>query len=533
MHDDTQRNSITKRAQRRVLTAMRCFSTVLHNHRYLFGLFAVVVVLLWTRGSIQRFESNNQALEESTSLPNDGQTPIQKRESDERFAVALSQHEQGDPIFLGIAISGGGSRAANFSAAVLFALERLGILKHATVISSVSGGSLTAAYYGLWKDDASRWNEHEVYERLGIDFESKWITQFIKPTTAIKAWFTRFDRSQVMAEVFDEHLYHQARFGDFRSSPKRIFLNASLYFGEGMRFPFSEDTFRDLAQSKLATYPVAHAVMASAAFPGAFRPINLSVAKLADGGHGYLHLIDGGPTDNRGIETLAQAYIGGLFNETVKAPPCMWIVIDASVPSAPGFEMSLKQPNFGRSVIDALIDSSVLTSSDMLLRQQWIGAYERLGYRDVRIEDREFEDMLWPTMKRHTPSNAPIVEVDPLRVYDNHMVKREGLSCMVWVISFRRILSLAGFPSEFEATRAIKFAPEDYSREQKDRLALYQYVTRIPTRFALVHESGDSPSQIQAQIRRAVEEVCAGDRETIEKVGQFLMQHGVGELRLK
>jgi hypothetical protein len=272
---------------------------------------------------------------------------------------------------------------------------------------------------------------------------------------------------------------------------------------------------------------VAHAVTASAAFPGAFRPINLRVPKTESGRPGYLHLIDGGPTDNRGIETLAQSYLYGLFKKTAKPQPCMWIVIDASVPSGPGFIASLEQPNYGRRVIDLLIDSSVLTSSDMLLRQQWISAYERLGYRDARIEDRDFEEMLWPTMKRHTPSNVPIVEVNPLSIYDNHMVKREGLSCMVWVISFRRILSLAGFPSEMEASRSIKFDPKGYSQEQKDRLALYQYVTRIPTRFALLHESGNSPSQIQAQLRKAAAEICTGDRETLEKVDRFLNRHGV------
>src|SRR5262245_41426844 len=45
-----------------------------------------------------------------------------------------------DGHFVGIAISGGGLRSANFSAACMFQLQRLGLLDHVDYISSVSGG---------------------------------------------------------------------------------------------------------------------------------------------------------------------------------------------------------------------------------------------------------------------------------------------------------------------------------------------------------------------------------------------------------
>ncbi|MDB5322985.1 MAG: uncharacterized protein JWN40_4616, partial [Phycisphaerales bacterium] len=59
---------------------------------------------------------------------------------------------EGDGWFVGLAISGGGSRSANFSAAVMFELQRLGLLEKVDAISSVSGGSMTAAYYCLSAD---------------------------------------------------------------------------------------------------------------------------------------------------------------------------------------------------------------------------------------------------------------------------------------------------------------------------------------------------------------------------------------------
>src|SRR5574341_541676 len=63
-----------------------------------------------------------------------------------------------DDVFVGIAMSGGGSRAANFSTAVLLELEDLGLLQSASALSSVSGSSITAAYYGLFGQDRQKWN---------------------------------------------------------------------------------------------------------------------------------------------------------------------------------------------------------------------------------------------------------------------------------------------------------------------------------------------------------------------------------------
>lgn len=54
---------------------------------------------------------------------------------------------------IGVALSGGGYRAAAYHIGTLRALDKLGILKDVDVISSVSGGSILAAYYALHKDN--------------------------------------------------------------------------------------------------------------------------------------------------------------------------------------------------------------------------------------------------------------------------------------------------------------------------------------------------------------------------------------------
>ena len=48
---------------------------------------------------------------------------------------------------IGLALSGGGFRASIFHLGVIRRLEELGIMPFVSVISSVSGGSIIAAYY--------------------------------------------------------------------------------------------------------------------------------------------------------------------------------------------------------------------------------------------------------------------------------------------------------------------------------------------------------------------------------------------------
>ena len=60
--------------------------------------------------------------------------------------VTLSDIEKGK---LGIALSGGGFRAAFFHIGVLARLAEHDLLRHVAVISCVSGGSIIGAFYYL------------------------------------------------------------------------------------------------------------------------------------------------------------------------------------------------------------------------------------------------------------------------------------------------------------------------------------------------------------------------------------------------
>src|SRR5579872_3452729 len=78
--------------------------------------------------------------------------------SDERPRAKPVAHgpSSNNGYFVGLAISGGGSRSSNFAAACMFQLQRIGLLQDVQCISSVSGGSVVATYYCSSPD--SDWN---------------------------------------------------------------------------------------------------------------------------------------------------------------------------------------------------------------------------------------------------------------------------------------------------------------------------------------------------------------------------------------
>ena len=196
-------------------------------------------------------------------------------------------------VFVGVALSGGGSRAANFSAAVLEELEDLGFLNNVTAISSVSGGSLTGMYYALFRHDDA-WSWASLKKKLRTNFFIRFVAKHFNPWKTFLTLFTHYDHSDAMAEVFDSVLYSGKRFSDLGQTGPKIFINATDLLGHERHqyragsapvdiqiptpeqpFVFTEEEFRLAIRSRLDTYPVSHAVMASGAFPLVFNNVTL------------------------------------------------------------------------------------------------------------------------------------------------------------------------------------------------------------------------------------------------------------------
>jgi len=115
-----------------------------------------------------------------------------------------------------VAFSGGGTRAATFSYGVLKALAateittangRRSILHEIDVISSVSGGSFTSVYYGLYGDRIFE----EFEERfLRKNVEGALIAQMFNPINWVRLLSSSYGESDLAARYYDKILFGNA-----------------------------------------------------------------------------------------------------------------------------------------------------------------------------------------------------------------------------------------------------------------------------------------------------------------------------------
>ena len=241
---------------------------------------------------------------------NDANVPLEQRVHNHTRASTVLEGSRPasnhSGYFVGIAISGGGSRSANFAAAGLLQLQRIGLLQKADYLSSVSGGSLTAAYYCASDDKA--WNPERAQTLMSHPFARDLIVKFLMPWTMATLFFTDYDRSDLLAESFQSTLFSRdgrgLTFADLRPDRPRLLIN-STDLQSGRKFIFCDDTFDEL-NSDLAKYPLAWACAASAAVPVLLHQVTLrdysTVFKQ------YRHFIDGGIADNLGIQSLVEVY---------------------------------------------------------------------------------------------------------------------------------------------------------------------------------------------------------------------------------
>jgi predicted acylesterase/phospholipase RssA len=384
-------------------------------------------------------------------------------------------------VFLGIAMSGGGSRAANFSAAALLELEKMKILEKATVISSVSGSSLTAGYYGLFGDKSQYsnneiWSREEIRKRLVTNFESEWFARWFIPWNVPRYWLTGFDRSDIMKDVFDHNLFSGKTFGDMPKVTPKILINSTSLTGH-KNFIFTDEEF-DRLGSNLSAYPVSSAVMASGAFPGAFH--NVTVHDYTNRQQ-FVHLFDGGPSDNLGVETLrevAQQFYAK-YNEKDKQLPCFMIIVDAYAEAWRLYERDFDT----RKWYDFLFDTNALEASDVLLS----------------LRRRKILDQLDLTMGEKSGqrvySQFDLFTETDIRLEDKPELKQ--IKCRAWLITFQRLTHVEGEP---------------HAR------ALSAVVNNIPTRYTLLAPHGLGAQQAQDALFESANMLIRRDKETLKQV---------------
>jgi len=357
-----------------------------------------------------------------------------------------------DGRFVALTLSGGGSRAANFSSAVMLELKRRGLLEQVDVISAISGGALPAAYYGLGEAQAGPFDEATLRKRMGYSFQRDWLWRWFYPHNIFRYWLSDFTRSDIMVQVFNAELYHGKTFADFQPHPK-IFLSSTLR-NTHVRFTFTDESFVVL-HSNLAPYEIANAVNATSSFPGIFDDVTL---EKYGGTPEYLHLYDGGPMDNLGVQAVLEYLlrnVAGTNLDTLFPNGCFIFVVD-SAPALTNDDLAYKQSS--RFWVDYFVNTNALDAADAMLGNL---RNELLKLTGIRTADQDLHGIL------------PLP--DPHRC-----------TCKVRHIALRHLLYSAD--------------------EEPEEVSFTQRVTRIPTLFELTKEQQDDLFQAAKMLMSELEE---------------------------
>jgi NTE family protein len=202
---------------------------------------------------------------------------------------------------IGLAMSGGGFRAAAFHLGVMRKLEVIGLLDKLDLLSCVSGGSIAGAFV------AANWNKPDKLDRLDSYLRTRSIAVSSVIGGTLDPFETRLDK---LAATYDRDLFNGATLKDLATGP-RLYLNATnLATGNMFFFVTGGGLAAEMGEHELGVVPapdfkLSRAVAASSAFPPVFPPLRLDAdtythASVVE----YVTLTDGGVYDNMGVNPL-------------------------------------------------------------------------------------------------------------------------------------------------------------------------------------------------------------------------------------
>ena len=220
---------------------------------------------------------------------------------------------------VGLCLSGGGYRAMLFHAGSLIRINELGYLPTITRISSVSGGTITAAML------ATRWDDLDFRDGVATNFAEVVVAPlrtFAGTTVDVRAVATglvtpfRTIGGQV-ARAYDKHLYHGRKLAQIPghdTAPTFVFNATNVQTGKLFRFTQGYMADYTIGRWLDPDIDVCDIVAASSAFPPFLSPHTIepngTYEPAADGpntGTAFtdkVRLSDGGVYDNLGLETV-------------------------------------------------------------------------------------------------------------------------------------------------------------------------------------------------------------------------------------
>ena len=396
---------------------------------------AAAVALLWAVAACSPTQYQNTKLDSGVANP-------------ERRSIAPPSPDR--PTIL-MTFSGGGTRAAALAESVLRYMKETTyvgadgqphrLIDDVRLVSSVSGGSVTAAWFGLRGPDGlddlrSQFLTQDNMRTLELDA--------VNPITWFRLAFTKFTRIRAEEDLFDAELFHGATMSELNQPGRPFILPNTTDMAGGQTFVFSPQRFDDICSS-FDALKISTAVASSAAFPIALSPVDfqnhsgdacagtlrqdqwvtvalnnpysqyLNLPNYRDARYTndlrrgpyplrnieYLHFLDGGLADNLGVKTLRSAMIsshdsvGGLFAiNTGQIQRLVVIMVNARSDPPNGLYQKPNTPGLVDAInavagapIDANTANSALALQALLteLEQAAQGARANAGFKGMKI----------------------------------------------------------------------------------------------------------------------------------------------------
>jgi predicted acylesterase/phospholipase RssA len=350
---------------------------------------------------------------------------------------------------LGLAISGGGSRAQYFGLGVLIGLDEVKqgnktFLNEIDYFSTVSGGGFAVGYYfallknGILKDKT-------LFDFWKSDDRKIALQEFLfkdaKAFSILK--LSRYEKNRISnpyPKMIDYELLQNGKsykgnkitrlfLKDFfipAASEKKVtmpmFVTNGTIYNNGERLPFMPHILHNLKidGSLLPEesftiddgygLPLSYAITGSAAFPGVLPMLKFSINGNQDS---VIRVIDGGAVDNLGFTTLYELlHSDKLDNSNKKA-----LIVDCG-----GFGKEIQQQKNGRISIPKLLKKSLLYTVDINLlysdnNMKYLAKYydlkesniNRIGFSTIKNKFVELESMAdTNTLKSHNELKVKI-----------------------------------------------------------------------------------------------------------------------------
>ena len=381
-----------------------------------------------------------------------------------RFHASETGEDNTNSLFVCLTFSGGGTRAAAFSYGVLCALKerqltwprasdrQVTLLDEVDLISSVSGGSFTAAYYGLFGDRIFD-DFEDVFLNRDIQGELTWAV--LNPLNWPRLWSPRFDRIDLAAEIYHRTVFEEKTFADIQARSARPFvvMNATN-MTTGAQFSFRQEQF-DVLGSDLGSYPVANGVAASSAFPLLLTPVTLQnhpapedyeIPRWVSLGvrnkdnprryhaasalwpyatdkeqHPYLHLVDGGLADNLGLRMVIEEYRRGFIRQLIrgmgregpaeKIEKLLVIVVNAKTEPTQDLDQSAGSPG----ALDVAYKAATVSMENYTFETVELMRQEIDARNKMQLRVKAIAELL--RSRGVDPGDEPIFRVDPLELH--------------------------------------------------------------------------------------------------------------------